>query len=157
MKPGIQCKNNKHIHTSTQTHINQTYIHIVMNVNICLWHFYVPQSILGDILFLPSLFVGLFVCLFAHNFNKNHLNSAIAGSNMIFGIHIRHIKPHIFRGEISRSMSSFKVKGKKNATLTLIITFHLLQIATSYLACVFISSRRIFWWVTCQGQGHSSR
>ena len=64
---------------------------------------------------------------------------------MIFGIHIRHIKPHIFRGEISRSRSSFKVKGqiegKKCATLTFVITFYLLQIATLYLAYVFISLR----------------
>ena len=39
----------------------------------------------------------------------------------------------------------------------MVITFHLLQIATWYLACVFISWRRSLWWVTCQGQGHPSR
>ena len=37
------------------------------------------------------------------------------------------------------------------------ITFHLLQIATWYLACGFISLRCTLWCVTCQGQGHSSR
>ena len=75
------------------------------------------------------------------------------------GIHMCSIKPHILMGEMSRSRSSFKVKGQiegqKRATLTLVITFHLLQIATWYLASVFISLRRSLWWVTCQG--HPSR
>ena len=36
-------------------------------------HLYVPQSIMGDILFL----LRLFVCWFAPNFNNIHNNSAI--------------------------------------------------------------------------------
>ena len=55
----------------------------------------------------------------------------------------------------------FKVKGQiegqKRATLTLVISFHLLQIATSYLAFVLISLRWSFWRLIFQGKGHPSR
>ena len=92
---------------------------------------------------------------------KLKVKTAIAHSNLIFGIHMCHITPHILRGEMSRSRSSFKVKGQiegqKHATLTLVITCDLFQIATWYLACVFISLRLSLWWVTCQGQSHPSR
>ena len=62
------------------------------------------------------------------------VKTALAHSNVIFGIDICHITPHFLKGEMSRSRSFFKVKGqiesKKRATLSLVITFHLLQIAT---------------------------
>ena len=94
------------------------------------------------------------------NFNIGHNFSPIADSNLIFGMWIHLTKTHNLMGDMSRSRSYFKVKGqvevKKRATLTMAITFHLLQIATWYLACGFISLRRTILWVTCQGQGHSS-
>ena len=58
----------------------------------------------------------------------------IEGHNLIFDIYMCLITLHILRDEMSRSRSSFKVKGQiddqKRAILTLVITFHLLQIAT---------------------------
>ena len=95
------------------------------------------------------------------NFNNGHNFSPIADSNLIFGIWIHLTKTHNLMGDMSRSRSYFKVKGqievKKCASLTLTITFHLLQLVTWYLACNCISLRCTFSWVTChQGQGHSS-
>ena len=85
----------------------------------------------------------------------------IEGHSLKLGMFIHLIKTLILRGEMSRSRSSFKVKGQiegqKHATLTLVITCDLFQIATWYLACVFISLRLSLWWVTCQGQSHPSR
>ena len=89
-----------------------------------LLFFMAPSLYWRAILFLPCLFVGLLVCwfvgllvcwfvgLFENNFNKNHLKSVIADSNLILGIHMCHIKPHILMCEMSRSRSSFKVKGQ---------------------------------------------
>ena len=42
-------------------------------------------------------------------------------------------------------------------TLTLAITFEILQVETSYLACMCISWSLTFCVQTCQGQGHPSR
>ena len=58
------------------------------------------------------LLVGLLDCLFAPNFKKIHKNSTIADSNLIFVIHMCHMKPHILRGDMSRSRSFFKIKGQ---------------------------------------------
>ena len=95
------------------------------------------------------------------NFNNGHNFSPIADSNLIFGIWIHLTKTHNLMGDMSRSRSYFKVTGqievKKCASLTLTITFHLLQLVTWYLACNCISLRCTFSLVTChQGQGHSS-
>jgi hypothetical protein len=68
-----------------------------------LFYFYSPQSILGDILFLPCPFVVLFVGLFATT-----LTFAITFvilkiiSNFMFGMHLYLMELHILSGERSR-------------------------------------------------------
>jgi len=110
---------------------------------------YVPQSILGDILFLPCLFVCSLVCLFASHFYIYHNLCNIKDSNLIFGMHVFLMELHILSGERSRSKSSFKVKGQGQRS-----NLAILKIATWYLACMCTSWSCTFWVV--KGQGHPS-
>jgi len=68
-----------------------------------------PVYTVGHIVF--ALSVGLFVGLFASNFNICHNFCNIEDSNLIFGMHGYLMELHNLSGE--RYRSSFKVKGQK--------------------------------------------
>ena len=78
-----------------------------------------PDKIWGAYCFCPvCLSVCLSVCLFEDNFNIGHNFWAITDRDLIFGMHVHLIKPHILRCNLLRSRSSFKVKGQNTGKIT---------------------------------------
>ena len=119
-----------------------------------------PFSCVASHMFLPCLFVGLFVGLLGLFVCLRPTLTKLINIQLLkiatwYLVYICVTSSHTFlRVKYQGQRSFFEVKGriegKKSVTLSSVITFHLLQIATLYLACVLISLRCTFWWVTCQ-------